>query len=220
MAFGGRHGSRAVRVLWVLGLSLCALFASPALAQQGNGEAGRVPIYGVPSKLQDDLKQLQREEPAPTTLFEARRQAERAASLVATFLESQGYYQAEVEPTAEGVDTFTRAVIVTSGPLFIYSAATIDYLDSQPDDTTRAELEFAAREARSWYPRSRPARDRNRRRADRAPAQRRLSGCEAGSRRCARRCADRLSRTDLQDPPRPPRLIRQALRLGPRRHQA
>lgn len=139
MAFGGRHAGRAVRVLRVLGLSLC-IFAQPALAQQGNGATGRVPIEGVPAALQDDLKQLQREEPAPTTLFEARRQAERAATLVATFLESEGYYQAEVEPVAEGVDTFTRAVIATPGPLFTYSAAQIDFLDATPDETTRTEL--------------------------------------------------------------------------------
>lgn len=141
MAFGGRQLGRAVRVLWVLALSLCVLSASPALAQQGNGLAGRVPVLGVPEKLQDDLKQIMREEPAPTTLFEARRQAERTATFVATFLESEGYYQADVQPVAEGVDTFTRAVNVTPGPLFIYASARIDYLDVTPDETTRTELD-------------------------------------------------------------------------------
>ena len=140
MAFGGRQFGRAVRVLWGLALSLCVLSASPALAQQGNGLAGRVPVLGVPEKLQDNLKQIMREEPAPTTLFEARRQAERTATFVATFLESEGYYQADVQPVAEGVDTFTRAVNVTPGPLFIYSSARIDYLDVTPDETTRTEL--------------------------------------------------------------------------------
>lgn len=140
MAFGGRHGGRAVRALWGAVAALC-LFATPAFAQPGNGNAGRVSIEGVPDALQDDLKQLQREEPVPSSLFEARRQAERAAEVVATFLESQGYYQAEVEPRAEGVDTFTRVVVVTAGPLFTYASAKIDYLDSAPDDTTRTELE-------------------------------------------------------------------------------
>jgi len=141
MAFGGRRAGRAVRVLWVLALSLCALFAPAAFAQEGNGEAGRVPIYGIPDKLQDSLKEIQREEPAPTTLFEARRQAERTASFAAIFLESEGYYQAEAEPVAAGVDTFTRAVNARSGPLFIYSSARIDYLDATPDETTRIELD-------------------------------------------------------------------------------
>jgi translocation and assembly module TamA len=140
MAFGGRQAGRAIRALWGAVLSLC-LLASPAFAQHGNGDAGRVPIEGVPTALQDDLKQLQRDEPAPSSLFEARRQAERAAQVVATFLESQGYYQAEVEPFAEGVDTFTRGVTVTPGPLFTYASAKIDYLENPPDDTTRIELE-------------------------------------------------------------------------------
>src|SRR5262245_29296590 len=140
MAFGGRQPGRAVRVLWGAILGLC-LLGTPAFAQHGNGDAGRVPVDGVPTALQDDLKQLQREEPVPSSLFEARRQAERAAQVVATFLESQGYYQAEVEPRAEGVDTFTRVVAVTAGPLFTYASATIDYIDTLPDDTTRIELE-------------------------------------------------------------------------------
>lgn len=141
MAFGGRHPGRAVRVLWLLIANLCLATTPVAFAQQGNGLAGRVPVLGVPEKLQDDLKQIMREEPAPTTLFEARRQAERTATFVATFLESEGYYQADVQPVAEGVDTFTRAVIVTPGPLFTYASARIDYLDATPDDTTRAELQ-------------------------------------------------------------------------------
>ena len=141
MAFGGRHAGRAVRVFWLLIANLCLITAPAAFAQQGNGLAGRVPVLGVPEKLQDELKQIQREEPAPTTLFEARRQAERTATFVATFLESEGYYQADVQPVAEGVDTYTRAVNVTPGPLFIYASARIDYLDATPDDTTRTELE-------------------------------------------------------------------------------
>ena len=86
MAFGGRQCGRAGRVLWGLGLLLCALFVQlavtlPAMAQNGSSEAGRVPVEGVPPGLSDGLKVLQREEPVPETLFEARRQAERAAQV-------------------------------------------------------------------------------------------------------------------------------------------
>jgi len=140
MVFGGRHAGRAVRIFWILLANLCLIATPAAFAQQGNGLAGRVPVLGVPEKLQDELKQIMREEPAPTTLFEARRQAERTATFVATFLESEGYYQADVQPVAEGVDTFTRAVTVTPGPLFTYASARIDYLDAQPDETTRTQL--------------------------------------------------------------------------------
>jgi translocation and assembly module TamA len=148
MASGGPSRGRAVRVLWVLALTVCALFAPPALAQDeapqapiGSSEAGRVPVDGIPDSLSDALKRLQREEPVPETLFEARRHAERAASVVSTFLESEGYYQAEVEAFADGQNVFSRGVRVTAGPLFIYASAKIAYLDAEPDATTRAELD-------------------------------------------------------------------------------
>lgn len=136
MAFGRRKLSRAGQVLSALAMMLLAMLSEPAFAQ-----AGRVPVQGIPQALADDLKRLQREEPNPETLFEAQRQANRASEVVARFLESQGYYQAEVEPWAEGVETFTRGVRVTLGPLFIYSSARIEYLGLAPDETTQKELE-------------------------------------------------------------------------------
>lgn len=162
MAFGERHRGEAVRVIRLLIASLCLTASAPALAQQatpsqtpatvqaaapqapgpleGNALPGRVPVYGIPQKLQDDFKKLLREEPAPASLFDARRQAERAATVAATFLESEGYYQAEVEPNAIGLEIFNRFVTVTPGPLFTYASARIDYLDAPPDETTRVEL--------------------------------------------------------------------------------
>lgn len=98
-------------------------------------------MEGVPEALQADLRQLQREEAEPGSLFEARRQAERAADLVTTFLESEGYYRARVEPHAEGADAFRRGVSVVHGPLFIYASARIDYLDTAPDQETRASID-------------------------------------------------------------------------------
>jgi len=150
MALGGRHASRSVRALWALTLIACALFVSPvcqpALAQddaafRGSSDAGRVPVQGVPPGLNDALKILQREEPIPETLFEARRQAERAAQVVSTFLESEGYYQAQVEPFAEGQSVFARGVRVNAGPLFVYAARRITFIGEAPDATTQAELE-------------------------------------------------------------------------------
>ncbi len=95
----------------------------------------------MPPGLNDALKVLQREEPIPETLFDARRQAERAASVVSTFLESEGYFQAEVEPFADGQNVFFRGVRVTAGPLFVYGSRDIAYQGEAPDPTTQAELE-------------------------------------------------------------------------------
>ncbi len=136
MAFGRRNLSRAVQGLLALAMMLFALFPAPAFAQ-----AGRVPVEGIPASFSDDLRRLLRDEAEPESLFEARRQAERAAAIVEKLLESEGYYQAEVESWAEGIDTFTRGVRVTTGPLFIYTTARIDFLGGKPDEQTIAELE-------------------------------------------------------------------------------
>jgi translocation and assembly module TamA len=153
MACGGRQRSRAGRVLWGLALALCVALTQPAMAQDqenqdpaedasgGSSGPGRVPVQGVPSGLSDALKILQREEPVPATLFDARRQAARAAAIVATFLESEGYYQAEVEDFASGDTTFTRGVRVSAGPLFVYASRRVAWLDAAPDETTQAEIE-------------------------------------------------------------------------------
>ncbi len=157
MALGGPAWGQASRVLLVLALSLCALFTSPANAQNepeqtptaqngqnsrnGSSAAGRVPVEGVPDAIAERVKGLQREEAIPETLFEARRQADRAAAIVSTVMESEGYYQAEIEPFAEGQNTFSRGVSVTPGPLFIYSSRRIAYLGATPDQTTVTELD-------------------------------------------------------------------------------
>jgi translocation and assembly module TamA len=125
-----------------LSLSAAAFVALATLAQPANAQAGRVPVVGAPASLNDDLKRLLRDEQKPDSLFEARRQADRAAATVSKLLESEGYYQAEVTPAAEGNDTFTRKVTVTTGPLFIVNSAKIAFVGGAPvDDMTRAELD-------------------------------------------------------------------------------
>jgi translocation and assembly module TamA len=153
MACRGRQRSRAGQVLWGLVLALCVALTQPAAAQDlenpdltedasgGSSGPGRVPVTGVPPGLNDALKVLQREEPVPATLFEARRQATRAAAIVATFLESEGYYQAKVGDFASGDTTFTRGVRVSAGPLFVYASRRVAWLGTPPDETTQAEIE-------------------------------------------------------------------------------
>jgi len=135
MAFGRTHFRHAGRAAVALVLSLCAL--APAYAQS------RVPVENIPPPLQDDLKRLQRDEPAPATLFDAQRQADRAEEVVRQFLESEGYYQAEVEGWAEASNdnAITHGVHVTLGPLFTFAGRQVDYLDAPPDEETQAALE-------------------------------------------------------------------------------
>src|SRR5690349_18930309 len=122
MAFGRPDFGRLIRPLLGLVLIAFACISSPAFAPCAFAQAGRVPVEGVPAALSGDLKRLQREEVEPKTLFDAQRQAQRAADVVKAFLESEGYYQADVEPYADGVDTFKRGVRVTTGPLFTYAS--------------------------------------------------------------------------------------------------
>jgi len=124
-----------------LALTAAALAAVFALAPAASAQESRVPVTGLPSSLNAELRRLLREEAEPQSLFDARRQAERAAATVARLVESEGYYAAEVEPWAEGVTIFGRGVRVATGPLFIINSSRIDYLGAPPDDTTRVELD-------------------------------------------------------------------------------
>jgi translocation and assembly module TamA len=139
MAFGRTQFRHAGRAAVALVLSLCAssIALAPAFAQ------GRVPVENIPPPLQDDLKRHQRDEPAPATLFDAQRQADRAEDVVRQFLESDGYYQAEVEGWAEaGNDNaITHGVHVALGPLFTFASRQVDYIDMPPDEETQAALE-------------------------------------------------------------------------------
>jgi translocation and assembly module TamA len=129
-------GRTLLRRLW-LGLAAVVLTASPLLARTAN--ADRVPVAGAPASMNAELRRILRDEPAPQSLFDARRQADRAADAVSRLLESEGYYKAEVEPWAEGVDAFTRGVRVTTGPLFIINSTAIDYITT-PDEATQNAL--------------------------------------------------------------------------------
>jgi translocation and assembly module TamA len=141
MAFGRtkfRHAGRAAVALALIACVLAPAAFSPAAFAQG-----RVPVENIPPPLRDDLKRLQRGEPAPATLFDAQRQADRAEEVVRQFLESEGYYQAEVEGWAETSNegVITHGVHVTLGPLFTFASRQIDYLDQPPDEETQGALE-------------------------------------------------------------------------------
>jgi translocation and assembly module TamA len=127
-------------------LSAVAFATLTGLALPANAQAGRVPVTGAPASLNDDLKRLLRDEQKPDSLFEAQRQADRAAATVSKLLESEGYYQADVQATATGADTFTRKVTVTTGPLFIVNSVQITFVGGATvDEMTRTELDSVAK---------------------------------------------------------------------------
>lgn len=124
------------------GLTACVLAMAAALAPSASAQAGRVPVTGLPASMNDDLRRLLRDEQKPDSLFEARRQADRAAATVSKLLESEGYYEAEVTPNVSGVGTFSRSIGVVTGPLFIVNSVQIAIVGvAAVDETTRAELD-------------------------------------------------------------------------------
>ncbi len=135
MAFGAKAVGSFRRAAHAVGAmaALCLVHAAAA-------QVAPVPIEGLPSALRTELEPLLEPELPPDSLFAARRQADRTADTVARLLESQGYFAAEVEPWAEGVDQFDRGVRVEIGSLFTIGDVRIEYLGTEPDEDTRAAL--------------------------------------------------------------------------------
>ncbi len=124
------------RAALALAASAFVCLLAPAFAQSAT-----IPVEGVPSSLRDDLDGLLEQEDAPDSLFAARRQAQRAADTIARLLESEGYFAAEVDPWAEGVEQFSRGVDVEIGPLFVIGDTAIAYSGDSPDEETRNAIE-------------------------------------------------------------------------------
>jgi translocation and assembly module TamA len=127
--------ARARRALAALGaLMTLGLVAPPALAE-------RTPHAGLPASLADRARDLLPDQRPPASLFEARRQAARAAETLARLLESEGYYAATVEPFADSLDEGGHGVRVTPGPLFTFAGARIEYVGTPPDATVADRLQ-------------------------------------------------------------------------------
>lgn len=124
------------RAAHALAASAFVCLLTPAFAQTAT-----VPVEGVPSSLRDDLDGLLEQEETPDSLFAARRQAQRAADTIARLLESEGYFAAEVDPWAEGVEQFSRGVDVEIGPLFVIGDTAVAYAGDMPDEAIRNAIE-------------------------------------------------------------------------------
>jgi translocation and assembly module TamA len=109
--------------------------------ESARAQTGRTPVTGAPDALAAELARILPEEPAPQSLFEARRQAERAADLVARLMESEGYYAAEVVPEAELGPPLERRVRVRPGARFTLAASRLAFPDGPPDPATLALLD-------------------------------------------------------------------------------
>lgn len=88
---------------------------------------------GLDSEL---LRQLERELPdesEPGSAFEARRQAERAGNKLSDFLNSQGYFRAEIDTAVEDGPPIVPRLRIRPGPRFAIGAVGVTYSDRLPD---------------------------------------------------------------------------------------
>lgn len=79
----------------------------------------------------------------PETRFEARRQARRAAERLSSYLNSQGYFAASLEPSVEQGPPVQAVISVDPGPLFRIGSQVLTWSGQAPDDAT-AQLAQAA----------------------------------------------------------------------------
>lgn len=119
---------------------LTVLGATALSSPNASAQTRRLEISGVPAFLNRDLQRLLPAEAEPQSLFEANRQARRAASILSQLLESEGFYAARVTPFAEDGAQLRRGVRVEAGGLFIIGSSTISFLGPPPEDEIQRAL--------------------------------------------------------------------------------
>jgi len=92
-------------------------------------------IDGGDKDMRETIIDLLPDRDEPTTLFEAERIAEEAASRALVWLRSEGYYGATVTPESTEEPPSARLVIVP-GPRFNFAAPQLEFTDGAPDNAT------------------------------------------------------------------------------------
>jgi len=87
----------------------------------------------LPSDVRDAVRAGLTDENRPETLFEARRQAERAENTVRDILNSRGYFDPQITAYVETNEVTTPVLEVEPGKLFLIEILEIDYSDAEPN---------------------------------------------------------------------------------------
>lgn len=128
-----RRGASVLRAGLACAL-LCWTLAETAAAQARS----YVAVEGMPAGVSFRPQDILREETEPDSLYEARRQADRAAQTIARYLESEGFYAAQVEPQAEGAAPYRRFVHVDAGRRFTIARREIAWIGGAAPDPDAA----------------------------------------------------------------------------------
>jgi translocation and assembly module TamA len=89
-------------------------------------------IEGTDEEMRETIASLLPDRDRPTSLFDAERVAEEAATRALIWLRSEGYYGATVTPEARDEPAEAR-IVIAAGPRFSFDAPQIGYAGERPD---------------------------------------------------------------------------------------
>lgn len=107
-----------------------------ALATVGAAAADEVRLEFTGDEVEEELASSVRDalpdESAPRTALEARRQGRRAASAVKTLLNSEGYFDPQIDLAIENTETPVARLRVNPGPRFALGEVSVEFVGAEP----------------------------------------------------------------------------------------
>jgi translocation and assembly module TamA len=141
-----------MRSLTALPAALAAALGLVAAAAPGEADArSPVIIDGADKEAREAILDLLPDRDAPTTLFEAERIAEEAASRAMAWLRSEGYYAAEVAPEAEENPPAAR-LRIAPGVRFRFADPQLTFDEDEPDAAAAEAANNAVRRVTAGAP--------------------------------------------------------------------
>jgi translocation and assembly module TamA len=135
-----RAARRNARARLVAGLAAAVLACAGARAAEPLAEVAGLPEGAV---LEVVRAAIGEEEAPPATLFEARRQGDRARDRAIAALRSEGYYGARVDMRVEPGETPRPRLEIASGPRFVLGVVTVQLIGVDTEAALAAAREAA-----------------------------------------------------------------------------
>lgn len=118
----------------VSAIALSLLLAGAALADVPKARIEGVEDRVLRNALEDAVGEVEEE---PTSRVDARRRATEAASMAYALLRSEGYYQAEIEPTVSETDPPQAILKIRPGERFTFGEAQVLWVGTAPSTTAQ-----------------------------------------------------------------------------------
>ncbi len=137
----------------LLSASASAIALSLILAGAALADVPKARIQGVEDRVLRNLIEdaVGKVEEEPTSRVDARRRATEAASMAYAVLRSEGYYQAEVEPTVSDTDPPQAILKIRPGERFTFGEAQVLWVGTAPSTTAQGAA-FEAMEIEAGQP--------------------------------------------------------------------